>query len=161
MKTLCTPKNLLAAAALIALAGPGLSQDAMKMTSVTPDALMWKDNPALPKGAQTAVVIGDPTKAGEMYVARTKLPPNYQIAAHTHPNAESVTVISGSVNLGEGDKLDTQKGTLLKAGSYLFNPAKHAHYAWTANEEAIVQVQAIGPSGIDYINPADDPRKTQ
>jgi quercetin dioxygenase-like cupin family protein len=87
-------------------------------------------------------VIGDPTKAGEMYMARTKFPPNYQIAAHTHPTAESVTLISGSVDLGEGDKLDTQKVTLLKAGAYVFNPAKHAHYAWTTNEEAVVQVQA-------------------
>jgi quercetin dioxygenase-like cupin family protein len=159
MKTLCTPKNLLAAVALIALAGPALAQEAMKMTFVAPDALTWKDNPALPKGAQTAVVIGDPTKAGEMFVARTKFPPNYQVPAHTHPMTESVTVISGSFNLGEGDKLDTQKGTLLKAGSYLLNPAKHAHYGWTGNEEAVVQVQGIGPAGTDYINPADDPRK--
>jgi hypothetical protein len=26
-------------------------------------------------------------------------------------------------------------------------------------EEAILQVQFTGPGGIDYINPADDPRK--
>jgi hypothetical protein len=38
------------------------------------------------------------------------------------------------------------------------NPAKHAHYVWTGNEEAIIQVQFIGLGGIDYINPADDPR---
>jgi hypothetical protein len=38
-------------------------------------------------------------------------------------------------------------------------PAKHAHYAWTGKEEAILQVQFTGPGGIDYINLADDPRK--
>jgi hypothetical protein len=38
-------------------------------------------------------------------------------------------------------------------------PAKDAHFAWTGNEGAIVQVQFTGPAGIDYINPADDPRK--
>jgi hypothetical protein len=27
------------------------------------------------------------------------------------------------------------------------------------NEEGIIQVQFVGPGGIDYINPADDPRK--
>jgi hypothetical protein len=68
-------------------------------------------------------------------------------------------VISGSIYLGEGDKLDTTKGQLFKAGTFYFNPAKHAHYGWTTNEEAIVQVQGIGPFGIDFINPADDPRK--
>jgi quercetin dioxygenase-like cupin family protein len=159
MDTLCTSRNLLVAVALIALTGPVLAQDAMKMTMVTPDALTWKDNPALPKGAQTAVVIGDPTKAGELFVTRTKFPPNYKVPAHTHPNAESVTVISGSLYLGEGDKLDTEKGKLLKAGTYFFNPAKHAHFGWTTNEETVVQGQGIGPAGIDYINPADDPRK--
>ena len=38
-------------------------------------------------------------------------------------------------------------------------PAKHAHYAWTGDGEAILQVQYTGPGGIEYINPADDPRK--
>jgi hypothetical protein len=27
------------------------------------------------------------------------------------------------------------------------------------NEEAIVQVQFVGPFGIEYVNPADDPRQ--
>ena len=47
----------------------------------------------------------------------------------------------------------------LKAGSLWVYPAKHAHYAWTGNEGAILQVQFTSPGGIDYINPADDPRK--
>jgi hypothetical protein len=48
---------------------------------------------------------------------------------------------------------------MLKPGSLWVYPAKHAHYAWTGTEEAILQVQFTGPGGIDYINPADDPRK--
>jgi hypothetical protein len=64
MMTLRTRKNSLISIALFALAGPALAQDAMKVTYVTPDALTWKDNPTLPKGAQTAVFVGDPTKAG-------------------------------------------------------------------------------------------------
>src|SRR5260370_15799205 len=158
MNTFCRPKDLLFAVAAIALTAPALAQDAMKMTTVARDGLTWKDNPAV-KGAQTAVVIGDPTKAGEMFVVRTKVAPNTQVAAHTRPTAESVTVLSGSFFLGEGDKLDTQKGKLLKAGAYYLNPAKHAHFAWTTNEEVVLQNQGVGPAGIDYVNPADDPRK--
>jgi hypothetical protein len=45
------------------------------------------------------------------------------------------------------------------AAGRLGYPAKHAHYAWTGNEEGVLQVQFTGPGGIDYINPADDPRK--
>jgi quercetin dioxygenase-like cupin family protein len=89
-------KKLLVFAALMALAGSALAQDAMKATRVKPDELTWKANPTLPPGAQIAILIGDPTKA-EMVVSRTKLPANYQIPPHTHPYAEVVTVISGSV----------------------------------------------------------------
>jgi len=149
-------KKLLILAALVALGGSALAQDAMKGIVVKPDALTWKDNPALPKGAQVAVIVGDPTKA-EVVVQRIKFPPNYQIPPHTHPYAEVATVISGTFGTGEGEKLE--KGELLKAGSLYTHPAKHPHYAWTGNEEAIIQVQFTGPGAIDYINPADDPRK--
>ena len=33
------------------------------------------------------------------------------------------------------------------------------HYGWTT-EEAVIQGNGVGPAGITYINPADDPRKT-
>ena len=152
-------KKLLILAALIALAGSALAQDAMKVTLVKPDALTWKDNPSLPKGAQNAVLLGDPTKAGEVVVTRVKLPANYKVPPHTHPYAETVTVISGSVGFGMGEKFDDKKGEMVKAGGFFAQPEKHAHYVWTGNEGAIIQVQFIGPGGIDYINPADDPRK--
>ena len=160
MKTLYPAKNVLAAIGLVAVAGVALAQDLMKPVAVEPEALTWKDNPALPKGAQTAVVFGDPTKPGEIFVQRIKLPPNYQVGPHTHPYTGYETEISGSFYVGEGDKLD-KKGELHKTGSFSIMPAKHAHYAWTESEGVVLQVQAIGPTGIDYINPADDPRKTQ
>jgi quercetin dioxygenase-like cupin family protein len=152
-------KKLLILAALIAVAGSALAQDAMKVTLVKPDALTWKDNPNLPKGAQSAALLGDPTKAGEVVVTRVKLPANYKVPPHTHPYAETVTVISGSVGFGMGEKFDDKKGEIVKAGAFFAQPAKHAHYVWTGNAPAIVQVQFTGPGGIDYINPADDPRK--
>jgi quercetin dioxygenase-like cupin family protein len=152
-------KKLLIVATLLGLAGLGWAQDIMKVTLVTPDALTWKENPNIPKGAQVAVLLGDPTKAGEVIVQRVKFPANYHVPPHTHPYAETITVISGSVGFGTGEKFDATKGELMKAGSLYAQPAKHPHYVWTGNEEAIIQVQFIGPGGIDYSNPADDPRK--
>ncbi len=151
-------KKLLIVAALIAVAGAALAQDAMKVTKVTPDALTWKDNPNIPKGAQVAILLGDPTKAGDVVVQRVKLPANYLVPPHTHPYAETVTVISGRVGLGMGEKFE-KKGGMVQPGAFYAQPAKHAHYVWTGNEPAIIQVQFVGPGGIDYINPADDPRK--
>ena len=151
-------KKLLVFATLIALGSSALAQDSMKSIVVKPEGLTWQDNPALPKGVQVAVIMGDPTKQGETVVQRVKFPPNSQVAPHTHPYAEVVTVISGNVGAGMGEKFE-KKGEMLKPGSLWMHPAKHAHYVWTGSEEAIVQVQYTGPGGIDYINPADDPRK--
>jgi len=106
----------------------------------------------------TATLVGDPTKAGELVVIRVKYPANFQLPPHTHPFAEVVTVVSGTIGSSHGEKFEKQ-GEMLKAGSFWIYPAKHAHYVWTENEEAIVQAQFIGPGGIDYINPTDDPRK--
>lgn len=58
-----------------------------------------------------------------------------------------------------GKQADKSKGDALKTGSLFTVPAKHAHYVWTTNEETIVQVQFTGPGGIDFVNPAEDPRK--
>ena len=44
--------------------------------------LVWTEHPVF-KGAQTVILVGDPTKA-EMIVQRTKFPPHYKsTAAHT------------------------------------------------------------------------------
>ena len=149
-------RKLLVTAWFIAFSIPAMAQDTP--TRVTPDALAWKENPAFPKGVLIATLVGEPTKAGDVVVQRIKFPPNFQMPPHTHPFSEVVTVISGNIGSSHGEKFE-KKGELLKPGSLWVYPAKHSHYAWTGNEEAILQVQFVGPGGIDYINPADDPRK--
>jgi quercetin dioxygenase-like cupin family protein len=153
-------KELLSLVTLLALAGsaPALAQDAMNEIRLTPDALTWKEHSNVPKGGQVVILAGDPTKAGEVVVQRLRFPPNYHVPPHTHPFAEFGTVISGSFGSGVGEKFE-RKGELLKAGSFWMHPAKHAHYGWTGNEGAIIQINFIGPGGIEYVNPADDPRK--
>jgi len=145
---------LLTLAGLISFAVPAsIAQDAMK--SVTPDELDWKDETVLPKGAQTAVLIGDPSKA-ETIVLRVKFPSHYKVPPHNHTWSEVVTVLSGTCWNGMGD--DMEKGVMLKPGSVFVLPANHAHQIWTTDEEAMIQVQFTGPGNITYINPADDPR---
>lgn len=147
-----------AVAAVLTICGGSAFAEDMDVIQLTPDKLVWKDNPTLPKGAQTAILMGDPTKAGDVVVLRAKLPANYRVPPHTHPHAETITVISGSVGFGVGEKVE-ENGDLLKPGAFFAQPANHAHYAWTAGEEAIIEVHFVGPGGITYINPADDPQK--
>jgi quercetin dioxygenase-like cupin family protein len=147
--------KLLFSATMMALAVPALAADAMKV--VKSEALMWKEHPVF-KGAQTAILIGDPSKA-EMIVQRVKFPPNYRVPPHTHPYAEVVTVMSGNFGNAMGEKFDTSKGEMLKAGSVFSLPGNHPHYVWTTNDETIVQIMFTGPGGIKFLDPADDPRK--
>jgi quercetin dioxygenase-like cupin family protein len=112
----------------ISFAVPGLmAQDAMK--TVTADEVVWKPDPVLPKGAQTAVLIGDPSKA-ETIVLRAKFPPHFKIPPHNHTWSEVVTVLSGTCWNGMGD--DMEKGVMLKPGSVFVLPANHAHQIWNA-----------------------------
>ena len=92
------------------------------------------------------------------FTFRLKFPANYQIPAHWHPAIEHVTVISGTFNMGTGDKLDRSKTKALSAGSVAIMQPKTNHFAW-AKEETIVQVHGVGPWAINYVNPVDDPRK--
>ena len=147
-------KKLLIVATVLAWAGIAWAQSAT--TVVKAEQVTWKDHPVFP-GAHLAILVGDPTKA-ETVVQRVKFPPNYRVPPHTHPYAEVVTVISGTLGNGMGEKFEAT-GELLKPGGLFALPAKHAHYVWTTNEETILQVQFTGPGGIDFINPADDPRK--
>ena len=89
---------------------------------------------------------------------RLKVPAGYRVPPHWHPTDEHVPVISGSLAIGMGDTLDTKKSKTLKAGGYAVAPANMHHYAWTKTG-AVVEISLIGPFGITYVNPADDPSK--
>lgn len=129
-------------------------------TMVTPDAIKWGPAPkVLPAGAEAAVLFGDPTKEG-MFALRLKVPAGYAIAPHTHPADEVVTVISGATNLGMGETADRNVTTALPAGSFFALPPDTAHFVYF-DEDTVVQINTVGPWGLKYINPADDPQKTQ
>ena len=122
--------------------------------------LKWGDAPpTLPAGVKMVVLQGDPGKPG-MFTLRLKAPDGYKVAAHWHPAAENLTVISGTFNLGTGDKLDEKNTTAMTAGAFGSMPAKMHHYAWTKGETE-VQVSGMGPFKIIYVNPADDPSKAK
>jgi anti-sigma factor ChrR (cupin superfamily) len=124
---------------------------------VMPDELKWADAGSLPAGVKVAVIEG-PLNEAVPITFRLKFPANYQLPAHWHPGVEHVTVISGTFYMGVGDKLNKSSGMPLPAGSVGIMQPKTNHFAWT-EKETIVQVHGVGPWGINYVNPADDPRK--
>ena len=124
---------------------------------ISANDLKWGDVPSLPPGAKIAVIEG-PISEPVPFTFRLKFPANYRIPAHWHPAVERVTVISGTFNMGVGDKLDAQKSMPLRPGSMMILQPNTNHFAWTKGE-AVVQLNGTGPWGVTYVNPADDPRK--
>ena len=123
---------------------------------LAPGALTWGDPPpSLPPGAKVAVVSGDPSKAVP-FVIRAQMPAGYKIAPHWHPTDENVTVLSGTVALGMGEKFDEPAMKSLSAGGYVAMPAAMRH-SFMAKTAATIQVHAMGPFAVNYVNPADDP----
>jgi quercetin dioxygenase-like cupin family protein len=148
---------LLLALALTLLGASTGSAEMPGHIMVAPGDLKWADVPSLPAGAKLAVIEG-PLNEAVPFTIRIKLPAGYQIPAHWHPAIEHVTVISGTFNLGMGDKLERPMTKPLSAGSVAIMQPKTNHFAWT-EQETIVQVHGVGPWAINYVNPADDPRK--
>ena len=125
---------------------------------VTPDKVQWGPAPpSLPPGAQAAVLDGDPGKAG-LFVIRLKFPDGYRVPPHWHPTDEHVSVVSGTLMAGMGAKIDEGAMQTLTAGSYVKMPRKTNHYV-RAKGETVVQVTAMGPFAVTYVDPKDDPRK--
>lgn len=144
----------------LALAGTATADAADKPAHVILNIseISWTAGPgSLAAGSEMAVLYGDPSKPGP-FAMRLKLPDGFKIAPHTHPRPEIVTVISGTFHLGMGKTADGANQRALNAGDFFaFDPGM-AHYV-TAEGETVVQLNSVGPWAIDYVNPADDPRK--
>ena len=151
-----TMSSRLALMAFVVLGASGALADDMKMPMNGKDIKWGPAPPFFPKGAEFAVLSGDPSKDG-LYVVRLKMPAGYKIPPHNHPTTENVTVVSGNFHIGMGDSPDEKKGIELTSGGYGEAPAKMNHYAWITSP-TIVQVHGQGPFAITYVNPADDPR---
>jgi hypothetical protein len=142
---------------LAATAAPAIAQAAHIL--VPADKVQWGPAPpALPAGAQISVLEGNPAEKGAVTL-RLKFPANYNIPPHWHSMTERVTVLSGALHVGMGDKLDRQGSQKLAPGGFVSLPANMHHFAWTV-APTVVQINLEGPFDIFYVNPSDDPQKT-
>lgn len=126
---------------------------------VTPDQVKWGPAPpSLPSGSELAVLEGDPSKAGVLFTIRAKLPDGYRVPPHWHPTDERLVVLQGTLGLGVGEKVNPAAGHELPVGSYALMPKEMRHFVWAIGE-TVIQVSGTGPFEVNYVNPADDPRK--
>jgi uncharacterized RmlC-like cupin family protein len=133
------------------------SASTARKNAFTPDQIQYGPAPAfLAPGAQLAVLEGNPMGATGDYTVRLKMPDGYKVAPHWHPKRENVSVISGTLKVGMGDKFDESKMMSFPAGSFAYlDPSMH-HYAMGSGE-TVLQIHGRSPLKINYIDPNDDP----
>lgn len=126
------------------------------VVALTPPEMKWTTQGALAApGLQQLNLVGDPTKPGP-YTSRLKFPKGFRIAPHTHPDSREVTIISGVYATGYGETFDNSKLKVLPAGSFYTEPANLPHYI-EIEEDTVLQVSGMGPSGRKFIVPPQLP----
>ena len=131
--------------------------DEVDFESVLTEDIDWQPFPSFPPLARLAVVVGDPTKPG-MYTIRVKLPAGVKLMPHRHPEDRVYTVISGVFYIGRGEQFDAEKLHAYPPGAVVVLPGDTPHFHWAKSGEYVTQVSALGPLGLEYLDPADDPR---
>jgi quercetin dioxygenase-like cupin family protein len=132
------------------------SQDKPSGTiQIKPTQIIWSDAPSpMPVGSKMAVLEGNPKQDG-IFTMRVMIPPYIKIPVHIHPYDERVTVISGAVYVGFGEKLDTTIADKFIEGCYYVNPVNSHHYVFTGSEGVIIQITGMGPWSITYIEDSE------
>src|SRR5271156_1251547 len=126
--------------------------------SVLPEDIDWRPFPAFPPSVRLAVVVGHPSEPGP-YLIRVKVPSGVKLMPHRHPEDRIYTVMSGVFYIGLGDQFDDSKVKAYPPGSVIVLPGDTPHFHWAKSGEYVTQVTAIGPLGLEYLDPHDDPRQ--
>jgi hypothetical protein len=57
-----------------------------------------------------------------------------------------------------GEEFDPEKLEAYAPGTVIVLPGDTSHFHWAKSGEYVAQVTAIGPLGLEYVNPKDDPQ---
>jgi hypothetical protein len=118
---------------------------------MAPEEIKWVRDPD-GSGVERATIDGDPAKPG-LYVIRIKFPSGTMSLNHFHPEDRHVVVLKGTWYTGTGDDFAPDKTVPLKPGSYMKHPAGLHHFDGAKDEEVILQIVGIGPTGTTRLRP--------
>jgi len=106
--------------------------------------------------AEIAILEGD-LSTEEPFTMRLRMPAHYEIRPHIHPAYERVTVLDGTFHFAHGTNFGREATTELPEGSFAVMAPGEPMFGYTS-EETVIQLHGTGPWGIEYLDPADDPR---
>jgi quercetin dioxygenase-like cupin family protein len=137
---------------------PATALSANAFGAILPESVQWEPFPGFPPSARLATLVGKPEAVGP-YVTRVKIPADVKLMPHTHPEDRVYTVISGVFYIGLGKQFDEANLTAYAPGSLIVLPAHTPHFHWAKAGEYITQISAMGPLGLEYVDPLNDPRR--
>jgi hypothetical protein len=110
-----------------------------------PDQIPW--SPVNAAGAQQAVVVGDPSKAG-FYMVYNKWTKGHHFShPHFHPNDRYIVVLQGTWWVGTGPKFDPEHSSVpMPAGSFVTHYGKQVHWDGAKDEDAVLLIMGEGPA---------------
>ena len=111
------------------------------ITIQLPAAIKWNKTAS----AETATLVGDPSKPG-LYVVLQKWLPHNNSHPHFHQNDRYITVLSGTWWVNTGAKYDPAGFKPVPAGSFVVHTAKEIHYDGAKDEPCLLQIVGMGPA---------------
>ena len=125
--------------------GSAAELNSAAVTYKMPDQIPW--SPVDARGAQSAVVVGDPRKPGFYMVYNKWTKGNHFSHPHLHPNDRYIVVLKGTWWVGSGPKFDPEHGTIpMPAGSFVTHYGKQVHWDGAKDEDAVLLIMGEGPA---------------
>ena len=119
------------------------------------DQLPWTE---VRNGVRTAPLFGNPGAEGELFAFRLEASDGFEMAPHTHPVAEHMTVLTGRFFVGVGETFDRDTAVEYGPGSYVVIAAGVPAYMWVEGP-TVVQVHGRGPLTTDFVTPPGGTRR--
>jgi quercetin dioxygenase-like cupin family protein len=137
----------------------GRSQGLRSINQTRPisDRSCPQSSTGFPPSARLAVFVGEPSEPGP-YVTRVKLPAGVKLMPHHHPEGRVDTDISGVCYVGLGSQFDEGRLQAYPPGAVIVLSGGTPHFHCAKSGTYVTQVTAIGPLGLEYIDPIADPR---
>ena len=98
------------------------------------------------------LLLGDPSKPGP-YIRLVKWLPGNMSRPHYHSTTRHFYIASGTWWVGSSNTYDPAKTYPMRAGTFVTHYAGKAHFDGAKDEEVVVQLIGVGPSGTSFIHP--------
>ena len=119
------------------------------LQTLLPSDISWEQRRIGPD-VYFAAIYGDPAQPGP-YAFRVRAQAGHRLAAHTHADERTVTVLSGTYWTAVGEVFDEDKLQAFPAGSFYVIPAGVPHFSAVLDGEVEFQEAGVGPSSHELV----------